>query len=221
MGWYLPKHWTDEEDGIDLVLVHYTWSPLGQGPDFGAIHEVRPLDDLGGLPRRRRKVLNMPTAAWRDGWQPEFAFHHYFEVFQHGGQWCTQTYTEEIASRELDFVDDRGLITNICVYWAVSDWSAPIYTPMEDPRFPQDSEFTSQRYYGYQDKPRYHHEKFHLLQCIPTPHCWKGRMWAPRGSSVVQQYHIGRTYPEHGSGEFFYGPDGAVEPGASHWVHTF
>jgi hypothetical protein len=44
-------------------------------------------------------------------------------------------------------------------------------------------------------------------------------MWAPRGSQVLQQYHIGRLYPEHERGEFFYGPDGVTEPGVSAWVH--
>ncbi|MDX1621109.1 MAG: hypothetical protein R3320_08975 [Nitriliruptorales bacterium] len=220
MGWYLAKGWEDQDDGIDMVLVHYSWSPLGHGPDWGAVHECRVLEDLGGFPRRRRKVLSMPAAVWDGGgWNPEFALHHYFEVFQRGGQWTTQLYTEEIASRELEFYDEPGLITNICIYWGVGDFTAPVYSPMEDPRFPSDSEFTSIRYYDYQDKARYHWAKAQMLSEIPPPHRWWARMWGPRGSTLVQQYHIGRMYPEDQQGEFFYGPDGVTHAGGSHWTH--
>jgi hypothetical protein len=222
LSWYLRKDWEDDADGIDLVLLHYTVSLPGMPADWGQAHECRPLEDRGGLPRRRAKVISLPTAVWDhrfDGWNHEYTLHHYFEVFQHGGQWTTQHYAEDIVSRELEFYDEAGLITNICVYWSVHDWEAPTYSPMEEPRFPSDSEFASIRYYAYQDKPRYHESKYHMLREIPAPHRWRARMWAPRGSQVLQQYHIGRLYPEHERGEFFYGPDGVTEPGASAWVH--
>lgn len=219
MSWYLRKEWVDQDERLDAVLLHYTWGPVGYGPDWGSLHEWRPLMASGG---HRFKVVSMPTSVWDDrhgGWNPFYAFHYYFEVFAGGGRWTTETFTDDIVSVELEFVDEPGLITNLCIYYAVNDWGAPSYSPMEDYRFPQDSEFTSLRYYGYQDKPRYHHAKYHMLQEIPTPHYWKGRMWGPRGARLVQQYHIGRMYPENEQGEFFYGPDGADHPAGSHWVH--
>lgn len=58
-----------------------------------------------------------------------------------------------------------------------------------------------------------------MLAELDRPLRWQGRMWGPRGATLVQQYHIGRMYPEHEQGEFFYGPDGVTHAGGSHWVN--
>jgi hypothetical protein len=222
MRWYLRKDWEDADDGIDAVVIHHTTTPRGEEPDWGRDHVWRPLLDHGGLPRRRSKVLALPTAVWSDyhgGWDVEFLLHHYFEVYQHGARWSTPTYTEEIVSKPLEFVDPTGLITNICIHWAVGDWEAPTYSPMEEYRFPADSPFASVRYYGYQDKDRYHHEKAQMLAQIDRPHHWQGRMWGPAGARLLQQYHIGRMYPDEEKAELFYGPEGPTAPCADSWVH--
>jgi hypothetical protein len=221
VSWYLRKEWVDQEDGIDLVVIHYAWTPLGHHPDWSWGHEWRPMQDAGGDPRRRVKVLTLPREVSDDsrGANREYAFHHFFEVYQNGHPWSTDTFTEEIVCRDLEFVDEHGWITNICIHWAVDDWTAPVFSPMEDPRFPMDSEFTSLRYYGYNDKPRYHEAKFHMMQHIPLPHYWRSTMWGPRGARLLQQYHVGRTFPEHESTEFFLGPNGPTQPTGDCWVH--
>ena len=88
-------------------------------------------------------VLRMPRDVWDidNGWPtPEYRFHYYFEVFQHGNRWTTDLFSEDIVYRDLEYVDNTGWVTNICIYWSVGDWTAPVYSPMEDPRFPTDSE---------------------------------------------------------------------------------
>ena len=177
MSWYLTKGWVDQDDGIDEVLIHYTFSPsVPSRPGTGST-SAGSWWTSGGSPRGRTKVLGMPTAIWDGGaWVPEYAFHYAFEVVQHGGRWSTELFTEEIASRELEFYDEGGYLTNLCVHWSVDSWEAPVYTPMEDPRFPAESEFASVRYYDYQDKPRFHEAKFHILSEIPgpAPVAWAG-----------------------------------------------
>lgn len=221
MTWYLTKDWVDPDDGVEAVQIHYMWTPATEGPYFDGTHQVRWLNDLGGHPRRRAKVLPMPREIWKDGgWNDDgFALHHHFEVFGPHGQWTTDTFTEEIVARDLEFVDDHGTITNICIYWAVGDWTAPTYSPMEDPRFAFESDFTSVRYYGYEDKARYNATKAEMLGQIDLPHRWRARMWGPRGSTLVQQYHVGHMHPEHERSEAFWGPEGVTSPGVSHWVH--
>jgi hypothetical protein len=223
VSWYLPKEWVDHEDGIEGVLIHYTFSPSGGWPDWDAQHNSRVLTDLGGFPRRRGKVLSMPRRVWDGvlgGPNPEFRLHYYFEVFQSGSAWTTDLVSEDILSREFDYVDHEGWITNICVYWGVHDWTAPVYSTMEDPRFPADSDFTSDRYYSYWDKDRFHYEKWRMLNEIPTPHVWRSRVWAPRGAAIVQQYHIGRMFPPEDQYETWLGPDGPSEAGGNYWVHV-
>lgn len=217
--WYLRKEWIDREDGIDGVVIHFTSTSRGQRPPFGHPFEQRVMVDYGGYPRVRRKVLKMPRTVWDGGgWAEDYAFHHFFEVWRGGHAERTDLFSEDIVHKELEFVDNDGVITNICVHWAVEDWEAPVFSPMEDPRFPADSEFRSLRYYGYEDKPRFHHAKYHMLREIPLPHRWQGGIWGPRGATVVQQYHIGRLYGDE-QYEIYFGPDGPSGQPASYWIH--
>ncbi len=223
MSWYYPKGWTDQQDGVEQVVIHYASTPPGQWPDWSWGHESRVLEDRGGYPRNRLKVLRMPREVWdmqNERNTPEYRFHHYFEVFQDGHRWTTDLFSEDIVYRDLEYVDDHGWATNICIYWSVGDWEAPVYSPMEDPRFPGNSEFRSTKYYSYWDKERFHHDKFHMLQAMDRPHRWQSRMYGPRGATLVQQYHVGRMYPPHEKDEFWLGPDGRSAPGGdSWWVH--
>lgn len=223
MSWYLTKDWIDQEDGVERVVINYTFTPPGQYPDWTWGHESRELHDLGGFPRRRAKVLKMPREVWDmvNGWRsPQYRMHYFFEVFQNGTRWTTDPVTEEIVYRDLEYVDSDRTFTHICVYWAVGDWRAPVYSPMEDRRFPSDFEFSSVRYYGYGDKERFHYEKARLLDTLERPVRWHGRMWAPQGSTVLQQYHVGRLFPPQERAEAWLGPDGPCAAASSYWVHT-
>jgi hypothetical protein len=223
VSWYYAKGWTDAEDGVEQVVIHYTWTPPSQWPDWSWGHEARVLQDLGGFPRQRLKVLRMPREVWdmENGWPtPEYRFHYYFEVFQNGGRWTTDLFSEDIVYRDLEYVDHDGWITHICIYWSVGDWKAPVYSPMEDPRFPADSEFRSTKYYSYWDKDRFHYEKYHMLRALELPHRFRSRMWGPRGADLVQQYHVGHMYPPEEKSEAWIGPDGPAPPGGDNcWVH--
>jgi hypothetical protein len=223
VSWYYPKGWTDAEAGVEQVLIHYTWTPPTQWPDWSWGHETRVLQDLGGFPRQRLKVLRMPREVWdmENGWPtPEYRFHYYFEVFQGGGRWTTDLFSEDIVYRDLEYVDHDGWITHICIYWSVGDWNAPVYSPMEDPRFPIDSEFRATKYYSYWDKERFHYEKYHMLRGLELPHRFQSRMWGPRGGDLLQQYHVGHMYPPEEKSETWIGPNGASPPGGDNcWVH--
>jgi hypothetical protein len=223
VSWYYSKGWTDQEDGIEQVLIHYACTPPGQWPDWSWGHDARVLQDVGGYPRQRLKVLRMPREVWdmENGWStPEYRFHYYFEVYQHGNRWTTDLFTEDIVYRDLEYADDNGWITNICIYWSVGGWAAPVYSPMEEPRIPADSEFMARNYYSYNDKDRFHREKYHMLYALDLPHRFYSRMWGPRGATLVQQYHIGRMYPPEEKSETWLGPNGPSAPGGDNcWAH--
>lgn len=221
MTWYLRREWVDQEDGIENVTIHYTWSPPGGWPDWERNHNARMLVDAGGFPRRRWKVLRMPRGVWDEqggGWSLEYRLHFFFEVWQQGRNWHTDLESQDIVYRDMEYVDNEGWVTHLCAYWSVYDWQAPVYSPMEDPRFPADSEFTSERYYAYQDKDRFSFFKSQMLGQLPLPHHWRSRIWAPRGAPVLQQFHMGHLYPPEETFETWLGPDGPSSPGGSHWV---
>ena len=186
VSWYYPKGWTDQEDGVEQVAIHYTCTP--PEPVAGLVLGAR-VARPGG-PRRvpAQPAQGAAHAPGRSGTcrtggrRPEYRFHYYFEVFQNGHRWTTDLFSEDIVYRDLEYADDHGWTTNICIYWGVGDWAAPVYSPMEDPRFPADSEFRSTKYYSYWDKERFHHEKFRMLQALDRPHRWRARMYGPRGA---------------------------------------
>lgn len=222
MSWYLVKDWVDQEDGIERVVIRYALTPPSQSPNWSWRHESRELFDLGGRPHRRAKVLKMPREVWDldNGWAtPQYRLHYFFEVLQHGQWWTTDLSTDEIVYKDLEYVDEEHVFTHLCVFWGVGGWTAPVYSPMDDPRVPADSEYTGPRYYGYEDKERFHYEKARLLGQLEGPLRWQGRIWGPQGSTALQQYHIGRLYPSDTKAEGYLGPDGLTAEGGDHWVH--
>ena len=91
---------------------------------------------------------------------------------------------------------------------------------MEDPRIPAGSEFVAKNYYTYDDKERFHHTKYQMLYELDLPHRFWSRMWGPRDTTIVQQYHIGRMYPPDEKSETWIGPYGSSAPGGDNcWTH--
>jgi hypothetical protein len=165
MSFYIKKTWVDSEPGIELVNLHYTWTPLGAPPNWEAHRETRVMPRGGTLIRGmggttldeqgnsvqttmekielpddgvRRKVTRLPKDVHNpatDRWEENYLFHHYFEVFRHGHRDYSPLFTEEVVVREVDFINYDDNLCGGCCYWSVYDWDAPQYTPSEEPRF--------------------------------------------------------------------------------------
>jgi hypothetical protein len=165
LAFYIKKTFVDNAPDIELVNIHYTWTPLGQPPDWETHRETRmmprggvlvrgmggtTLDETGAsvqtaserieLPDdgTRRKVIRLPNTVLdpATGAQAEhYAFHHYFEIFRNGKREQSPLYTEEIVGREVEYIDFQGTLGGMCIYWSIYDWDAPQYQPTEEPRF--------------------------------------------------------------------------------------
>jgi len=162
-SWYMKREWLDQEPGIEAVYMHYTWTPLGHGPDWSQHWEARPLEKhatlkegIGGTilvdlcqsevkerpakspDNARVRVIKLPTGIWdpqTNTWSEEFLFHHYFEIHQNGSVWNTELFTEVIVSRDVEYVDWDGNVVGTCAHWSVFDFDAPQYCPSEIPEF--------------------------------------------------------------------------------------
>jgi hypothetical protein len=118
--WYLRREWVDQEDGIENVTIHYTWSPPGGWPDWERNHNARMLVDAGGFPRRRWKVLRMPRGVWDEqggGWSLEYRLHFFFEVWQNGHNWHTDHATQDSDYRDKEYDDKEGWLTHLSADW--------------------------------------------------------------------------------------------------------
>lgn len=157
MAFYIKKTFVDQEPGIELVNIHYTWTPLGEMPNWEAHRETRAMPRGGVLIRGmggttvdesgqyvqtaserielpddgiRRKVIRLPKATSdpaTGGYTENYAFHHYFEIFQNGRRRLSPLYTEEIVSKEVEYIDFQGNLGGMCIFWSIYDWDSPQY----------------------------------------------------------------------------------------------
>ncbi len=75
MSFYMKKTFIDPEPGIEQVNIHYTWTPLGEMPNWKTHHETRAmprggilirgmggttLDEPGGYVESASQTLTLP-----------------------------------------------------------------------------------------------------------------------------------------------------------------
>jgi hypothetical protein len=222
-SFYIKKTFQDLEPGIEMVNIHYTWSPLGHPPDWGAVRETRmmprggvflrgmggtTLDDSGmsqqtvaervELPDDgiRRKVLRLPNAIPVNGHHHEhYTFHHYFEYFQHGHIRHSPLYSDDIVTKEIEYVDYVGNLAGMCVYWSIGDWDVAQYSPTEEHNFVawygEDNPYRSHKFYGAEDKENFSRIRSEMLAALPMPRRYVTRIRGPRGAVVHQGWHVG------------------------------
>ena len=225
MAFYIKRTYVDNAPDIEMVNIHYTWTPVGQQPDWEAHRETRSMPRGGTLIRGfggttldesgtavqtmsqtielpddgvRRKVLRLPFDVWDPGLGKhveDYAFHHYFEIFRNGKREQSPLYTEEIVSKEVEFVDQQGTLGGMCIYWSVYDWDAPQYQPTEVPEFiekyGEDNPYRSFKFYGSEDMEEFGRIRADMLKALPLPRRFVGTIRGPKGAQVVQSWHVG------------------------------
>jgi hypothetical protein len=226
MSFYVKKTYVDTEPGIELVNIHYTWTPLGQTPNWEAHRETRAMPRGGVLMRGmggttldesgvaiqtavekvdlpddgiRRKILRLPKAipdpSVPAGFTENYAFHYYFEIFRNGQREQSSLYTEEIVSKEVEYLDFQGSLGGMCIFWSIYDWDAPQYQPTEEPnflaRFGEDSPYRSFKFYGSGDMENFGRIRSDMLRSLPLPRRYVGKIHGPKGAQVHQRWHVG------------------------------
>ncbi len=226
LTFYMKKTFADNEPGIELVNLHYTWTPLGEMPNWEAHRETRAmprggvlvrgmggttLDDSGEIIQTaservelpddgtRRKIIRLPNEipdpSAPGGYAEHYAFHHYFEIFRNGKREQSSLYTEEIVSKEVEYLDFQGTLGGMCIFWGIYDWDAPQYQPTEESRFVEkygeDSPYRSYKFYGTEDKETFSRVRSEMLAALPSPRRFVGKVRGPQGAQVHQSWHVG------------------------------
>jgi hypothetical protein len=225
MVFYMKKTYVDNAPDIELVNIHYTWTPVGQQPDWEAHRETRAMprggvlvrgmggttiDESGEIVRTaserielpddgvRRKVLRLPNAILDPAtgqYTENYALHHYFEVFRNGKRELSPLYTEEIVSKEVEYIDFQGTLGGMCIFWTIYDWDAPQYQPTEEPRFiekfGEDNPYRSYKFYGSEDQENFSRIRSEMLQTLPSPRRFVGKVRGPKGAEAHHSWHVG------------------------------
>jgi hypothetical protein len=224
-SFYLKKAFADQVPGIELVNIHYTWTPLAQMPNWEKHRETRAMPRGGTLVRGmggttideqgqsvqtqseviqlpddgvRRKILKLPneivdpeTGRYNDN----YALHHYFEIFRNGKRELSPLFSEEIVSKEVEYIDFQGNLGGMCIYWSLDDWDSPQYQPTEEANFiahyGEDNPYRSFKFYGCDDMEEFSRIRCQMLSALPLPRRYLGRIRGPKGAEVHQRWHVG------------------------------
>jgi hypothetical protein len=252
MFWYLKKNWHDPIPGIGDVRIHYVWGPHGSVPDWQRYGQVRTLtthaervEGKGRVsphegrgetkvirplpPGMREKIIKVPPGLTNGQFglhADTFLLYHFFEINQNGSRFYTDTFVEEVVSWEVDYLDWTGAVLAVCAHWAIGDMDTLAYTPTEDPRFIEwygnEHEFRSIKVYECEDLLKWAKGKWSLLQPMSLPRVFKTRLWAPKGSRIIQGWHVVHAYrspevwPLNDSDEIY---EGYMMYNAGEWWH--
>jgi hypothetical protein len=185
----LTKVWVDPGPGIDTMEIRYTWcahgeEPRWEGEEYAEIMSVVP----DTSPRIRTAALEIPRYV---SGQDSYLLHYRFgQGGEHIGGY-SPVMTDEIVAREVEYVDDKGDLTEVRVLWSVGGGGAPNWSqarleglslPATGPTGP-DAEGE-----GLADDAIYE-----LIQTVPLPRRYVAKVWGPRRETVEYVYQLLRT----------------------------
>jgi hypothetical protein len=186
----LTKTWVDQEPGIEMVEIRYTWSASGDAAKWDGQEETEVMSVVSNTtPRLRQGVIEIPRYLdTKDSYQLHYRF-----VFVRGGrEEFSPIFTEEIVAREVPYVDTAGRITEVRLLWSVNGWTAQNWTQAKleglnlttnEMRAGHDREGE-----GMADDAIYE-----LIRTVPLPRRYVAKVWGPRGATVEYTYQLLRT----------------------------
>ena len=181
----LAKVWVDNTPNTHTVEIRYTWSKLGEPPSWNGQEEAEVMSVMPNTnPPMRLAAIEIPRYLDHE---PNYLLHYRFGGGGEFHEGFNQDVTEEIVSREVEYVDNEGLITEVRVLWSVEGSAAPNWSQATLQGLPlfgnQDLEQE-----GIADEAIYE-----FVQTIPLPRRYVAKVWGPTGATVEYTYQLLRT----------------------------
>jgi hypothetical protein len=186
----LTKVWTDQDPGIQMVEVRYTWSALGEPAKWDGMEETEVMLLVPNTNPKVRQAVIEPPRYFHDN--DSFLLHHRFMYVQDGRENISDAFTEEIVSREIEYLDQEGRITEVRLLWGVDSWNAPNWTQAKleglNLQTLPDRAGHDREGEGITDDAIYE-----LIQTVPLPRRYVGKVWGPHSANVEYRYQLLRT----------------------------
>jgi hypothetical protein len=195
----ITKVWVDPPDKVDSVEIRFTWSAIGEAPKWQGNDEAEVMSVIPNTtPRVRQAAIEIPR--YLDG-KDNYLLHYQFGGGGEHHAGFSQIYTEEIVSREIPYVDNEGLVTEVRILWSVGGWSAPNWSQSRLEglalNYDKNEAGHDQEGEGIADEAMYE-----MVQTVPLPRRFVGKVWAPRGASVEYSLLLLRANTPTGNDEF-------------------
>jgi hypothetical protein len=181
----LAKAWIDSTPNPKTVEVRYTWSELGREPSWDGQEEAQVMSVVPDTdPPTRLAVLEIPR--YLNG-KPTYLLHYRFGGGGESREGFNRDFTEEIVSREVEYVDDEGRITEVRVLWSVDGWTAPNWSQgrLKGLELKVREDQPGRGAGGIANEAMYE-----LVRTVPLPRTFAGRVWGPKGATVEYVFQV-------------------------------
>lgn len=181
----LTKIWIDQGPDLETVEIRYTWSPLGEPARWEGEEEAEIMAVVPNTsPQIRQAILEIPRSL---NGKESYQLHYRFGGGGEHKKELAQIFTEEIVAQEIPYIDTEGRITEVRLLWSVNGWSAPNWTQakLEGLHLDTGPDVEGE---GIVDDAIYE-----LIQTVPLPRRYVGKVWGPQGATVEYCYQLLRT----------------------------
>lgn len=191
----LTKLWVDPGPGVESMEIRYLWCASGGQPAWDGTEEAEVMVPVPGTdPCVRTATLEIPR--YVEG-SDCYLLHYRFGPGGEHVDGYSPVFTEEIAARDVEYVDHVGDLTEVRVLWSVDGWTAPNWSQAILDGLP--ASVAAPGGPGGEQDGVTDDAIYELVQTVPLPRRYVARMSGPRGHSVEYVYQLLRTgspFPE-------------------------
>jgi len=200
---FLGKEWQDPEDGIEMVILHWTSTPLGREPNWTRAEQaimmipqpatspvVRRCSIWVISPSSRGRLLTLEPQEKAGG----FLLHYFFEVIQGGRTWSTEAFSQEIRAVTITHTDPSSECTHAFLCYSLDELENINRVPMLLEGLPAEYQFPpalpedtlSDKDYIARAK------RYELIAHLPLPHTFYGQLWGPKDARALYAVYFSR-----------------------------
>jgi hypothetical protein len=199
---FLRQEWRDAEDGIEVVVLHWTTTPPEQQPNWRRAHHTTVM-----IPQTATTPVTRSCSMWvTPPFSPyqlfrveslenlRFHLHFFHEVIQRGRLWSTEARRQEIRALSVTHRDDSGEYTQAFLYYSFDNFMHGNRIPMSLEGLPirnqqslvfPDRRSSAREYRAWARRDR-------LVARLPLPHVFRGRIWGPVNTRALYMVYFQR-----------------------------
>jgi len=218
----LSKEWQDQEDGIEMVILHWASTLIGRKPRWkrGSQAAMMIPQPSTAPVLRRCSMWITPPFSRKQAWGGEgenqregFLLYSFFECVQRGRTWSTEVSNQEIRAVTISHADPSSACSSAFLYYSLDEFKTVNRVPMlleglpaYDQSFPVLPDSMPSKKDVIVRTQRYDE----LIARLPTPHTFHARLWGPKGNRVLYAVYFSRqgAYNPFSDGGFWLLNDG-------------
>ena len=201
---FLRKDWQDPEDGIEMVVLHWTTTRRDQPPNWKRAYlTTTMIPQPGRYPVLRSCLLWVPIPGPRARLltavadvDARFLLHSFCEVVQRGRAWSTEVTVQEIRAETVTYRDMAGDFTHAFLYYSLEGFIHGNRAPMrveglparyQDPATLPEHEASNKEYLLWGRRAR-------RIAELPLPHIFYGQVWGPVGARAFYSVYLSQRW---------------------------